>query len=151
MKPRRETTWAGLLALAIFAASSRARLATPEIGFDLAITPDKLAHFLVFGLLATSIVRIPRLFRRGRAGALIAAGLASAYGLLDELHQWTTPGRSVELADILADAAGAFLAAFLYLGWRGYRRLLEYPVGRSRKRKSHAGRRGLDAREEPRG
>ncbi|MFP4069818.1 MAG: VanZ family protein [Opitutales bacterium] len=128
----REALWALLLTFAIFAASSRPRLAAPDLDFNLAVTPDKIAHFLVFGLLATSIARIPRLARAGFLGALLAAALTSSYGVLDELHQSTTPGRSVETADALADATGAFLAAFLYAGWPRYRRFLEFPLRRSR-------------------
>jgi VanZ family protein len=33
------------------------------------------------------------------------------YGLFDEMHQASTPGRSVDFKDFLADAAGGVLAA----------------------------------------
>ena len=128
----REETWSLLLMSAIFLASSRPRLATPAISFDLSISPDKIAHFLVFGLLATSLLRIPRLSQR-KAGWLIAALLAPAYGIFDELHQMRTPGRSVELADAIADACGAFLASGLYQWLRPYRSLLEHRPFRRRR------------------
>ena len=32
------------------------------------------------------------------------------YGLIDEFHQASTPGRSVDLRDFLADVAGGILA-----------------------------------------
>ena len=38
--------------------------------------------------------------------------LVTLYGLLDEFHQHYVPGRTVELYDALADAAGGLLGAW---------------------------------------
>lgn len=118
-----------LLLIAIFLASGTPRLATPDLGFT--FSKDKLAHFLVFGLLATSLLRTPQVVSRGWRGALIAILLTSAYGAGDEFHQSMTPGRSVEFADWIADTTGAAVAAIVYLKWDLYRKILEWkPIRR---------------------
>ncbi len=124
--------WPVFLAFSIFLASGAQRLATPDLGFQ--FSKDKLAHFLVFGLLATAILRTPRLKDHGLRSLIIAALLASAYGGFDELRQSLTPGRSVELADWLADTLGAIVAVSVYTRWHGYRRLLEMRMRKQRNR-----------------
>ncbi|MGJ8649120.1 MAG: VanZ family protein [Opitutaceae bacterium] len=120
-----------LLTIAIFLASGTARLATPDLGFT--FSKDKLAHFLVFGLLATSFLRTPQLVNRGWKGALIAALLTSAYGASDEFHQSMTPERSVEFADWIADTIGAAVAVVVYLKWDLYKKILEWkPIRRTK-------------------
>lgn len=120
----RDYYWPVLLALAILAVSGAQRIATPDLGFN--FSKDKLAHFLVFGLLATSILRTPKLRACKWQHLLIAVALTSGYGALDELRQSLTPGRAVELADWCADTAGAIVAAIVYGRWRRYRTLLEW-------------------------
>lgn len=112
--------------LAVIAASSRSHLATPDLSFTM--SPDKLAHFLVFGLLATSILRIPFFFKLRWRGALAAACIVSICGMMDEFRQSMTPGRAVEFNDWLADTSGAFVAVIVYRYWHFYRRILEFPV-----------------------
>jgi hypothetical protein len=108
------------IALGIVFASSRTEVGGgPDIpGFD------KVAHFGVFGALATAAVRLvpPR-----RAGWVLLA--VSLFGATDEFHQSFTVGRSVELADWIADTLGAAVAVIAYTRWSAYRRLLEYPLG----------------------
>jgi len=106
----------------IFFASGASRVASPDI-----INFDKAGHAAVFGLLATLIARTQPL-SRWWVGVLGAA----LYGLADEFRQSFTPGRSVEVADWCADAAGAVLAGGAYRFWAAYRRLLEAPVFRKR-------------------
>jgi VanZ family protein len=118
--------WPVLLAFAIFAVSGAQRLATPDLGFQ--FSKDKLAHFLVFGLVATAILRTPKLKRRRCRDLCIAVLITSAYGGCDEFRQSFTPGRSVELADWLADTLGAIVAVGVYARWHGYRRILEWRV-----------------------
>jgi hypothetical protein len=66
LKVARHTIWPVALALAIFMASGSKDLAAPNLGFDFSY--DKLAHLLVFGLLATAVLRIPGIFNGGWQG-----------------------------------------------------------------------------------
>ncbi len=106
--------WPVLLMLTIHIASGRSQIAAPPI-----IGIDKLAHFAVFGLLATLFARVPSM------PALVAFALTSLYGIGDEWHQSFTAGRSVEFADWCADTLGAACAVVLYTYCSPYRRLLE--------------------------
>ena len=118
---RRAWLWPVLVAAGIFLASSRSDIAAPSIEGS-----DKVAHFAIYGLLATLMVRLGR----GRVAPWIAVLLASVYGVSDEWHQSSTPGRSVEVADWLADTGGATLAVAMYTFWSWYRTLLELPLAR---------------------
>jgi hypothetical protein len=66
--------------------------------------------------------------RRVRA-ALLAAVLATAYGVTDEIHQMFVPGRTPSVTDGIANALGAFAV----VGWAALRRAPEAPTppGRS--------------------
>jgi VanZ family protein len=116
--------WPVLLAIVIFVISGSQQLATPDLGF--LFSEDKIAHFLIFGLVATSILRTPKFKDLSLRSMLITALITSAYGAFDEVRQSLTPGRSVEFADWLADTFGAFAAVTLYAKWNWYRRLLEW-------------------------
>jgi len=104
----------GWMAL-IFSASSVRDVPGP----DLFQGQDKLMHAAVFGVLALLYARTAR----GEAAsvrlswALIAAVAAAAYGALDEFHQSFVPGRDASFADLAADGAGAFLAAWIHWMW----------------------------------
>ena len=93
---------------------------------------DKLAHFGVFGLLATTIARLERAPQWPLIGALWAIVLVSVYGFGSELLQSLTPDRSMEFDDWVADTLGAAVAVILYLRWAWYRGLLETPINRRR-------------------
>jgi VanZ family protein len=99
-------------------------LATPDLDFD--ISYDKIAHLLVFGLLATAVLRIPRFFNKGWPGVCITIVLISLYGALDEYRQSFTDGRTVEFDDWIADTLGAILASIAYFKWHWYRHFLEW-------------------------
>ena len=86
---------------------------------------DKLAHFCVFGLLATLILRMLSTGKKGIRNGLIAVLIVSLFGITDEFHQSFTPGRSVEVADWIADTLGAVTAVWVYLNWNWYRKLME--------------------------
>jgi VanZ family protein len=86
---------------------------------------DKLAHFCVFGLIATLILRMLPLSGRGVRNGLIAVLIVSLFGITDEFHQSSTPGRSVEFADWVADTLGAITAVWFYLKWSWYRKVME--------------------------
>jgi len=115
--------WPFLIAGSIFLVSNSSQIATPDLHLDK--FEDKVQHFLVFGLFATAIIRIPGIHKMGWKGALLAIFLVSLYGALDEYHQSFTPHRYVEFDDWIADTSGAILAVTLYCNWRWYRKLLE--------------------------
>jgi VanZ family protein len=81
---------------------------------------DKSAHTLAYTGLAITIVRalaggLPRPVSAGIAAAAVAATVA--YGASDEVHQMFVPGRSADLYDLAADAAGATLGAAACWAW----------------------------------
>lgn len=116
--------WPVLLVIAIFLTSGSQHLATPDLGFR--FSEDKIAHFLIFGLVATSILRTPKFNDMSLRSMLIAALITSVYGAFDEFRQSLTPTRSVEFADWFADTFGAIAAVTVYAKWHWYRRLLEW-------------------------
>ena len=99
----------------------------PETGF---IGVDKLAHFCIYGALATGIATA--LIRSGVSlrRAIIHAALATiAYGMLDELHQAFRPFRSFDLHDWAADICGAAVALSMIAGLPFWRRWMLWTVG----------------------
>lgn len=130
--PNSNRSWLWPLAVAalIFIASSRPHIPGPAVP-----SIDKMAHFAVFGLLATAIVRLGT----GWRAVLMAVVLASGYGVFDEWHQSFTPGRTVEVGDWVADTMGAIVAATLYGAWPRYRAFLEMPLRRKRRVENPAG------------
>ena len=99
-------------------------MVAPDLGFQ--FHTDKILHILVFGLVATSIIRVPKFKDLSLRSILTTTLITSVYGACDEFRQSLTPNRSVEFADWLADTFGAFAAVTLYAKWHWYRRLLEW-------------------------
>lgn len=124
MTEKRPFFWPFALMACISYASGQSSLATPELNFILPI--DKVGHFLIFGLLATFVVRIPKMYLSGWRGALASALIVFAYGAVDEWRQSYTPGRSVEIYDFVADALGASIAVLAYTIMPTYRSCLEW-------------------------
>jgi VanZ family protein len=86
-------------------------LVLPEPAFVPSITAlitDKVLHALVFGLLAVLLYVLA-----GPRTTLAVFAAVVGIGVLDELHQAFVPGREADLADLLADAAGAAIALHL--------------------------------------
>lgn len=84
---------------------------------------DKLAHAMLYGMLALTVVFVPSPHRRSDAAGAIAVAAVMVgiiYGIGDEFHQSFVPGRNPSAADIVADGCGAAAAALLW--WRRYRR-----------------------------
>jgi VanZ family protein len=119
-----------IYALGIFYASSLSQPPAPP-----SIATDKHVHIVVFGGLALLLLRAfgqgwPRPWRLWPAVAAVAS--AVAYGAFDEWHQSFVPGRQPELADLAADALGAWLAV-----------CAAWAIGAWRRRQSDDGRVGL--------
>jgi len=75
---------------------------------------DKLAHAIFFGVLGVFLARSltpPQVLVWSRV--LLVTVLVVAYGISDEYHQSFVPGRDASPWDVLADATGGFLAAWL--------------------------------------
>jgi VanZ family protein len=99
----------------IFAASS-----SSEPGLPSSVS-DKVVHLAAYGVLGALVLNaladgvlagytVPR--------AVLAIAITVLYGVGDELHQSFVPGRTPDALDVLADAAGAALAAAVLLGFR---------------------------------
>ncbi len=116
--------WPIAVAATILVASSRSQVAAPPV-----VNIDKIAHFAVYGLLATLLCRVGH----GWRAAFWALLVASAFGATDEWHQVYVPGRAAEVMDWIADTTGAALAVALYTGWHAYRRALEMRLGGRRR------------------
>jgi uncharacterized protein YfiM (DUF2279 family) len=105
---RRLRPWLPALAwaAAIFLLSAQPRLPVPLAGGS-----DKIVHFLAYAILGALLAR-----GQTAAGApiVLAMAIGIAYGASDEWHQSFVPGRSVELADWLADSAGVLAGVSLY-------------------------------------
>ncbi len=81
---------------------------------------DKQAHAIAYAVLALlCLMGITSWRWRSVAGASLLGAfvLAVAYGVSDEFHQSFVPGRSPDVADVLADAAGAGIALAAAGAW----------------------------------
>jgi VanZ family protein len=76
---------------------------------------DKLLHAAAYAVLGLVCLRACHgsLSRLALRPVLVALLLAGGYGLLDELHQASVPGRDASLLDWLADLAGVGVALVL--------------------------------------
>lgn len=111
--PRALRLWGPVAAwmAVIFAASSR------PLPVYLAVIPDWSTHSAAYAVLSV-------LFCRAVAGGLGAAlrsgdgwravAFCVAYGVSDEFHQSFVPGRDATGWDVLKDAVGAVIGAWLY-------------------------------------
>jgi VanZ family protein len=75
---------------------------------------DKLQHLLAYGVLSIAVgFWINTAFTKHRPVLflLITMLTASAYGAIDEFHQYFVPGRDCNVWDWIADTLGAFLGA----------------------------------------
>jgi VanZ family protein len=101
--------WAGV----IFYLSSQPTVPAPEIP-----NVDKVAHFGAYAVLGALLAFA---VHRSRVSVLVAVALGVLYGLSDEVHQMYVPGRSPDVLDWAADAAGVITACYLYTRWRSRR------------------------------
>jgi VanZ family protein len=124
---RQKLLWPLLVAATIFFASMHSRVAMPGVN-----NFDKVAHFSVYGLLATLLGRLGR----GRRAWWMALLATSLFGASDEWHQYYVPGRSCDFYDWLADTLGGALALTLYAAWPWYRAQLEAALGGKRRREN---------------
>ena len=99
-------------AAVIYYLSSMPQVAKIPLPYQL----DKLAHAIVYGILAITAHRAffhQKKFETMRRNAgLLAILFALLYGMTDEFHQQFVPGRFSSLMDIAADVAGAVIAVW---------------------------------------
>jgi len=100
--------WAG----AIFYLSHIPGVEVPPVLFGM----DKLLHAIVFGILGFFTLGALTGTVRPRRIPLpwLAVLLVTAYGVLDEFHQHFVPGRTPDIYDVMADAAGGMLGVWLF-------------------------------------
>jgi VanZ family protein len=112
---RRVLAWlpAAAWAAAIYGLSAQPRVPAPDIA-----NFDKVAHFGAYALLGWLLAFATD---RSRLPVLAAAAIGVLYGASDEIHQMFVPGRSPDVLDWAADAAGVITACFLYTRWRSRR------------------------------
>ena len=104
----------------LFILSSFSKLPAPPAGID-----DKHEHFFFYGILGALTLRA---LARGewsritRLTVVVASIISGLYGVSDEFHQRFVPGRDFEGLDMIADAAGATVAALALWAWSIIRR-----------------------------
>lgn len=79
---------------------------------------DKVAHLVAYALLGWLLVRAAD---RSHLPLAVGAVLGVLYGATDEIHQMYVPGRSPDVMDWFADAAGVAAATFVYTRLRARR------------------------------
>jgi len=75
---------------------------------------DKLVHFVCFGGLAFWVAFGCNLFENQKIKILLPTIIVSIYGIIDEIHQSFTPGRSSTISDWIADTLGALFGSFVF-------------------------------------
>jgi VanZ family protein len=99
-----------LIAVLIWILSSQSILPMPKgiLGFD------KVQHLLAFAVLTGAVclwVSPEKWKTRCFFFMLITGCIGSAYGIIDEVHQYFVPGRDCNVWDWIADTLGAALGA----------------------------------------
>jgi VanZ family protein len=99
--------WAGV----IFYLSSQSGADIPP----LFVGEDKLLHAFVFGILGFFVLGAMKTTPDGYRPfqPWLAVIVVTVYGVLDEFHQYFVPGRTPDIYDVMADAAGAMLGVWL--------------------------------------
>jgi VanZ family protein len=75
---------------------------------------DKIQHFIAYFVLALAIgVWMSPAFWQARrfCAFFLVISIVSVYGVVDEIHQWFTPGRECNIWDWIADTIGAIHGA----------------------------------------
>ncbi len=104
-------------AFTIFVLSSLPQIAHVPLPYQL----DKLAHAIVYGVLAWTAYRA--IYHQSwwnvgvRRALILAVVFATVYGLSDEFHQSYVPGRVPSWLDLGADVVGAVVAAG-FIAWQ---------------------------------
>lgn len=79
---------------------------------------DKIAHFVVYAVLAGTILLVPsQKLKQARPvlTIVVTVSLCFIHGIGDEFHQSFIPGRFISSADVLADTLGALGVSLFWL------------------------------------
>ena len=79
---------------------------------------DKVAHVLVYAVLAAAVIFAFSPWRRPAVGAILVLVISALYGASDEWHQSFVAGRTMDFFDFLADCFGALIVIGCWLLWR---------------------------------
>jgi VanZ family protein len=96
----------------IFYFSSLEQIALPSIPFV-----DKILHlaeYSILGFLLARAIKITYQFKDIKKLYSLVIAIAFIYGLSDEFHQSFVPGRTASFWDVISDAAGGLIGAFIY-------------------------------------
>lgn len=102
-------------ALAIFILSAQSTLSLPPTPF---FSPDKVAHFIAYGVLAFALALwFPLASWKSHPfrTALFVVLITSLYCASDEAHQYFVPGRDTSVGYWVADTLGAIVAVLTVL------------------------------------
>ena len=91
--------------------------AQSDPGADIGAVGRVLAHTGEFAAL-TALWAWALAPAQGRRAIPVAAAIALAYAISDEIHQSFVPGRDADPLDVAADAAGIALACLALRRWR---------------------------------
>jgi len=111
-----------------------ANTGAPSVFFDLIKHipyGDKVGHCLLFGTL-TFLANLTLKFNTitlGRVSAYIGSCLVAVFVLVEEISQGFIPSRTLDGADLLADALG--IALFSYFSWLTHRFILSSYQGKN--------------------
>lgn len=98
---------AAIWAIVILSVTSIPYLTPPSLGFT---WQDKLEHFGAYSIFGVAVAYGN--IRSGKKNALLIAVIfCSIFGMLDEIHQYWIPGRSMDPYDWVADTLGALIGA----------------------------------------
>lgn len=101
----------------LFYVSSDPAPPMPDLRFD---AGDKLLHAIAFGILAFLFsvgMRASHRIYTPRMQFLFPILFTSAYGAIDEIHQYFVPGRHCDVWDWVADTAGAIVVQLVLCLW----------------------------------
>ena len=90
------------------------------------LVPDKIAHLLEyvgFGFLLMRLLSSLKPEREVVQHLIWVLSGALLYGFSDEIHQYFVAGREFSWMDLLADGAGGYLGARLWMVFSGERKL----------------------------
>lgn len=120
----RKTFWPAALALTVMWCSSHTLWRWDGAGRH----TERLVHFVIFGLMATLLSRLPAVQRLRPLGLYSIVLVVSVFGVADSFRRGLHGGTHTDFFLGLSDALGAATGTVLYANFNWYRGLLETPT-----------------------